>query len=79
MLTEAEIEALRKYADAMGMSDAAIPQAATRDAITPYAYVYEWDYSPGVVHRSFSSAPYNGRRPDRTIQVFKAPKGDGND
>lgn len=37
MLTEAEIEALRKYADAMGMSDAAILQAATRDVLSQAA------------------------------------------
>lgn len=41
---------------------------------TLYSYVYEWDYSPGVVHRSFDCAPYNGRQPDRTIEVFRAPK-----
>lgn len=46
-----------------------------RDAApTRYGYVYEWDYSPGVVHRSFDSAPYNGCQPNRTIEVFRAPK-----
>lgn len=40
----------------------------------PYGYVYEWDCSPGVVHRSFDPAKYNERHPNRTVSVYAAPQ-----
>jgi hypothetical protein len=39
----------------------------------PIICAYEWDYSPGVIRRSFDPAPYNGRHPDRTITLCAAP------
>lgn len=36
-------------------------------------YAYEWDTYNGGVHRSFRSAPWNGRYPDRVLVLYTHP------
>jgi hypothetical protein len=59
-----------RYAAPLDKSESdALTALSTQNPI----YAYEWDHSPGVVHRSFSNAPYNGRQPDRTLSLYAAP------
>jgi hypothetical protein len=60
-----------------GMIDRSIgqfdpPAQQQAEPVQPYCYIYEYD-GPFGLHREFYPCEYNGRKPDRTVQVFKAP------
>lgn len=52
------------------MTDQTDPLLVPPEMPAPFDYSYEWDGAFGTT-RAFSSAPHNGRKPDRGVPVFR--------
>lgn len=67
-----EFNAMGPLQKALWLKGIATPAPDAKDAQGEPIYAYEWDCGPGVVHRDFQYCSYNGRRPDRTLTLYRA-------